>query len=93
MPSRVFTTERRASSTADNLAFSCPLLRKAGATRVALVTDRWHMARAMASAKALCTPVTFCAMPADSDLTPRRHRQETLALFVYQLTSNAAWFY
>tara|TARA_B100002049_G_scaffold237333_1_gene228241 strand:+ start:764 stop:1393 length:630 start_codon:yes stop_codon:yes gene_type:complete len=93
VPARVFTTERRATSTADNLAFSCPLLRKAGATHVALVTDRWHMARAMASANALCPPVKFCALPADSALTPHHHRQETLALLVYQLTGNAAWFF
>ncbi len=92
VPAQVFKIERRATSTADNLAYSCPLLREAGARRVALVTDSWHTARAMATARALCAPVRFCSLPNHEPMTPERRRHEAMALFVYQLTSNAVWF-
>ena len=92
VPADVFKIERRATSTADNLAYSCPLLRKAGAKRVALITDSWHMTRAMATARELCAPVSFCSLPNHEPMTPERRRHEAIALFVYQLTSNAVWF-
>lgn len=93
LPHGLIRLENRARSTAQNLAFSCPLLRGLGARRIALVTDDWHMQRAYATAGAECSPLSFCSLPSADPVTPKRRRHETLALLAYQLSGRALWFW
>jgi uncharacterized SAM-binding protein YcdF (DUF218 family) len=45
--------EGRSRNTRENLSFAVPILRKLGATRVILVTDRYHAPRALMIARRL----------------------------------------
>ncbi|MES1925379.1 YdcF family protein [Salinisphaera sp. T31B1] len=92
VPSTDIAIEDNARSTAQNFAFSCALPALSEADRVAIVTDRFHAARAYLTAKRQCPRLAFCSAPAAVPMSRDRRLRETYKLFAYQLLGRAAWW-
>lgn len=92
VPDRDIVIENQARSTAENFRNSCALAALGKASRVAIVTDRFHAYRAWLTAKRQCAGRRFCSAPVALELTHDRHVDETGKLWAYQLLGRAAWW-
>lgn len=78
-PPRAIILEARSSTTRENLQFAAPLLRQSSLRRVALVTSRSHMGRALRTARRLVPEVEWLPVPVDDAGPPARIRKARLA--------------
>jgi uncharacterized SAM-binding protein YcdF (DUF218 family) len=71
--------ESRSRSTRENLLFSAPIIRARGWRRVALVTSRLHMFRALHTARRVMPDVEWLPIPVPDAATPARLRDHRSA--------------
>jgi len=72
VPARAMVLEARSTTTRENLEFAAPLLRQSGVSRVALVTSRSHMGRALRTARRLVPDLEWVPVPVDDAGPPSR---------------------
>lgn len=91
VPADVVLCEERSRHTLENLAFARDLLRGVGAARILLVSDRYHLARALAYARGLGLDVEGSAAPYPA--APPRHALRALreAFFLHWYHVGVAW--
>ena len=65
VPAPAMLLETRSTTTRENLELAAPLLRNAGARRVALVTSSSHMGRALRTARRLVPDLDWAPVPVE----------------------------
>ena len=72
VPARAMVLETRSATTRENLEFAASLLRQSHVSRVALVTSRSHMGRALRTARRLVPGLQWVPVPVDDAGPPSR---------------------
>ena len=89
VPARAMVLETRSTTTRENFEFAAPLLRQSRVSRVALVTSRSHMGRALRTARRLVPDLEWVPFPVEDAGPPSRIRltrvQEWVKLAWYWL--------
>jgi uncharacterized SAM-binding protein YcdF (DUF218 family) len=80
----------QARSTAQNFQYACALSGLKSASRIAIVTGRYHSYRAWATAERECPDIKFCSAAAKAPVPIRRRLSETGKLLAYRLLGYAA---
>jgi uncharacterized SAM-binding protein YcdF (DUF218 family)/lysophospholipase L1-like esterase len=88
VPERDLIVETRAHSTWENAAFSAPILRRLGARRIVIVTDRLHMLRAEACFRHFGFETERVAVP-----SPASHADNVSALLMSAREAAALAYY
>jgi uncharacterized SAM-binding protein YcdF (DUF218 family) len=86
VPDDAIVLERESTTTRENIVFAAPLVRQHGWTRLALVTSRSHLRRALAAARKALPDVTWIPVDVEDAGPParvRRLRVEELAKLVW----------
>jgi uncharacterized SAM-binding protein YcdF (DUF218 family) len=88
VPVSAIALEAASTSTRENFAFAAPIIRDRGWRRMALVTSRSHMARALATARRTVPEIDWIAAPVADAGPPDRARrlrvEEALKLLWYK---------
>lgn len=88
VPAHAIVLETASTTTRENLVFAAPLIQKRGWRRIALVTSRSHLARALATARKAMPEVEWIPAPVTDAGPPARARrlrgEEALKLLWYK---------
>jgi uncharacterized SAM-binding protein YcdF (DUF218 family) len=75
VPQTAISMEPRSHSTLENARYAAPLLRKAGARKVAIVTSWYHSSRAYATFCHEAPDLTFISLPVASQVDKAPYEQ------------------
>lgn len=93
LPANAILLEDRSTRTRENIAFALPLLKRAGATQVVIVTDRYHAPRArLIGRKHGLTCSTSSPPPSGTPWHRRlRSRLREVPAFLWELLRPVRW--